>query len=185
MFSKDTLGRIPQTFVITRETSNCPLIPEMSRLGSRCRDLGVADPDRVLISYDYGRRLLVTAEHADAKNLRQEDIVEIVEYNPLKDIMMIIGPKDPCTDAPVQWMIQKARHDINITLQVNNPGLNDALPDTVPKVPDPLPTQTIEKAKVLLRALQKSPVIGTPTGILIIGVNAKVIEQLLKTHLPK
>ena len=184
MFSKDAFGRSPQTFVVSKEISNCPLIFDMSRLGSRCRELGVVDRDRVLLTYDYGKRLLVTAEHTDAKHLRQEDIVEIVDYNPLKDIMMVIGPKDPNTDAPVQWMIQKARHDINITLQVLNPALCDTLPSTVPRTTEPLPTTTIEKAKILLKALHTSPVIGIPSqGIMIIGVNAKAIEQLLATSL--
>jgi hypothetical protein len=183
MFNKHTLGH-PQTFVITRETSNCPLITDMTRLGARCTELGIPDHDQVILSYDYGRRLLVTAEHADAKTLHQEDVVEIADYNPLKDILMIIGPKNPTTEAPVQWMIQKARHDINITLQINNPQLCDTLPPTIPRAPDPLPTATIDKAKAILKTLHDSPIIRLPNiGVLIIGVNAKVIEDLIKTHI--
>ncbi len=185
MLPKNSLTRSPQILVITRETSHCPLITNMSRLGTRCTDLGIADADKVLISYDYGRRLLTTAQHADAKTLHQDDVVEIVDYNPLNDIMMIIGPQDPTPEAPVQWMIQKARHDINITLHITNPALNDTLPPTTPRITDPLPTSTIDKAKTLLKVLHQSPVIGTPTGPLFIGVNAATIEHLIQTRLPK
>jgi hypothetical protein len=183
MFNKHTLGH-PQTFVVTRETSNCPLITDMTRLGAHCTDLGIPEDTRILISYDYGRRLLTTAEFADAKTLHQEDVVEIVDYNPLKDILMIIGPKNPTPEAPVQWMIQKARHDINITLQINNPTLADTLPHTIPRAPDPLPTPTIDKAKAILKTLHQSPIITLPgTGALLIGVNAKAIENLITTHI--
>ena len=34
--------------------------------------------------------------------IRQEDAVDIAKYNPLKDIMMVIGPNDPCTDKKVR-----------------------------------------------------------------------------------
>lgn len=184
MFNTNTLGH-PQTLIISRELSNCPLLTEMTKIGARCRDLGVPDHDPVILSYDYGRRLLVTANHADAKTLKHEDIVEIIEYNPLKNILMIIGPKDPNPDAPIQWMIQKARTDINITLQINNPTLCQHLDPAIPRTPEDLPTSTIEKAKIFLKTLHQSPIIGIPQqGILMIGINAAAIENLLKKHLP-
>lgn len=174
----------PQTIVISRETSTCPLITAMTTLGTHCTTLGIPEQTQVILSYDYGRRLLITAQHADAKTLHHEDIVEIIDYNPLKDILMIIGPKNPTTDAPIHWMIQKARHDINITLQLQDPTLPDKLPATIPRTIDPLPTPTIDKAKAILKTLHESPIIGLPNiGILMIGVNANAIETLIKTHI--
>jgi len=184
MFPKDNLTRSPHLIVVSKEQSTCPLIADMTRLGARLHDLGIPDTTPAILSYDYGRRLLVTANHADAKTLHQEDIVEIVDYNPLKDIMLTIGPKDPNPDAPLQWMIQKARHDINITLHIQDPTLAQHLPATIPHITDPLPATTIDKAKTILKALRTSPVIAIDTqGILLIGVNAKTIEHLLSTTL--
>jgi len=186
MTPKHLLGQTTHIITVSKELSTCPLIPELTKLAAYCHDHGIPDTTPLLISYDYGRRLIITAQHADTNTLHQDDIVEIVDYNPLKDIMLTIGPKPPHTDTPLHWMIQKARHDINITLTIQDPTLINTLPPTIPRIPEPLPTTTIDKAKTILKTLHTSPVVGIPTqGILLIGVNTKTIETLLEPLLKK
>lgn len=45
-----------QTLFVSRETSNCPLISEMIKLGQRLEELGLADKETGIVSLDYGKR---------------------------------------------------------------------------------------------------------------------------------
>ena len=123
---------VMQTLFVSRETSNCPLISEMIKLGQRLEELGLADKETGIVSLDYGKRLLINAKNIDVKKMKQHDVVEIVDYDPLKNIMMVIGTKDPCLETPVHWIIQKARHDINALLQINSTTLFEKLKETLP-----------------------------------------------------
>jgi len=162
-----------QTFFISRETSNCPLISEMIKLGKRLEEIRLADKENGIVSLNYGKRLLINAKNIDVKQMKQHDVVEIVDYDPLKNIMMVIGIKDPCLEAPVHWIVQKARHDINAVLQINSTTLFEKLKGTLP---------TTEKE--ILKTLQTGKTILIKnTGILFVGINLQEIQDAILVYL--
>jgi hypothetical protein len=174
-----------QIMFVSRETSNCPLIAEMRKLGSHLEKLGVTDKETCIISLDYGKRLLINAKKADAKTLTPHDVVEIVDYDPVKNIMMVIGSKEPCVEAPVHWIVQKARHDINALLQINSIDISEKLTSTLPTTEKETPAGTLDRAKEILKTLRESKTIVIKNeGILFAGINIKEIEDSLIKHLP-
>ncbi|MBN1280415.1 MAG: hypothetical protein JXA00_02070 [Candidatus Thermoplasmatota archaeon] len=173
-----------QIVFVSREESNCPLIAEMVRLGHSLLDLGVAQSDPAVISLDYGKRLLITAKNVDAKTMSRQDVVEIVEYDPLKNIMMVIGSKDPCLEAPVHWMVQKARADINALLQVNSLPLVQKLQDTMPTTETGAPPTMLDQAKDILKTMRnRKSILLREKGLLCGGVNTTEIHTTLITLL--
>jgi len=173
-----------QTLFVSRETSNCPLISEMIKLGQRLEELGFADKETGIVSLDYGKRLLINAKNVDVKKMKQSDVVEIVDYDPLKSIMMVIGTKDPCLETPVHWIIQKARHDINALLQINSTTLFEKLKGTLPTTEKETQLATLDRAKEILKTLRNGKTILIKNeGILFAGINLKEIQDTLLNYL--
>jgi ribulose-5-phosphate 4-epimerase/fuculose-1-phosphate aldolase len=175
---------ILQIFFVSRETSNCPLISEMIKLGKRLEEVGLADNEAGIVSLDYGKRLLINAKNIDLKKMTQHDVVEIVDYDPLKNIMMVIGTKDPCLETPVHWIIQKARHDINALLQINSTTLFERLKGILPTTEKETQPITLDRAKEILKTLRAGKTILIKNeGILFVGINIKEIQDALLNYL--
>ena len=173
-----------QTLFVSRETSNCPLISEMIKLGQRLEDLGLADKETGILSLDYGKRLLINAKNVDVKKMTQHDVVEIVDYDPLKNIMMVIGTKDPCVETPVHWIIQKARYDINALLQINSTTLFEKLKETLPITEKETQPATLDRAKEILKTLRnRKTILIKNEGILCAGINIQEIQETLLKYL--
>ena len=173
-----------QTLFVSRETSNCPLISEMIKLGHSLQQLGIPDNETGVVSMDYGKRLLINAKNIDIKKMTQQDIVEIVDYDALKNVMMVIGPKDPAFETPVHWIIQKARHDINALLQINSPTLFERFQKTLPMTEKETQPSILERAKDILKTLRNGKTILLKNeGMIFVGFNIKEINDALHRHL--
>lgn len=173
-----------QTLFVSRETSNCPLISEMIKLGQNLQEQGLTDTETGIISLDYGKRLLINAKNIDIKKMIQQDVVEIVDYDVLKNIMMVIGPKDPHLETPVHWIIQKARHDVNALLQINSPALYERFQKTLPVTEKETQSDSLEQAKDILKTLRNGKTILLKNkGILFAGINIKEITVAMHTYL--
>lgn len=173
-----------QTLFISRELSTCPLLSEMITLGRTLKDLGLTETATSVISVDYGKRLLINAKYVDVKKMTQQDVVEIVDYDPLKNIMMVIGPKDPNTETPVHWIIQKARQDINALLQITSSELVNKLHGKLPITDHSTSSTSLERAKEILKTLRNGKtILIKDEGILFAGLNTKEILNALRTHL--
>jgi hypothetical protein len=173
-----------QTLFISREVSNCPLIAEMIKLGQRLEELGLTDKEIGIMSMDYGKRLLINAKNVDIKKMTQHDVVEIVDYEPLKNIMMVIGPKEPDMETSVHWIIQKARYDINAILQIKSKALFEKFQKTLPTTENETPPASLEQAKEILKTLRNGKIILIKNeGILFAGINMKEIRDALRTYL--
>jgi len=172
-----------QVLFVSRETSNSPLYSEMIKLGQTLEHLGLSESETGIASYDYGRRLVITAKNVDVKQMNQTDVVEIADYDPLKNIMLVIGIKEPCQEAPVHWIIQKARHDINILLQIQSPSLVERLQGILPRTEGTTLPGTLDRAKEFLRTLRKEKTILIQNeGVLFAGINIREIEKSLHTY---
>jgi hypothetical protein len=173
-----------QVLFVSKETSNTPLFGEIAKIGRTLENLGVPKNAPGIVSYDYGRRLVITAKNIDVKQMNQADIVEIADYDPLKNIMLVIGTKEPCQEAPVHWIIQKARHDINVLLELQSPSLPERLQGILPATQAVTIPGTLDRAKEFLRTLRTGKTILLQNeGILFAGINIKEIEASLSLYL--
>ena len=169
-----------QTFYVSRETSSCPLLVDIIDFGKKISSIKLFDHSIFTISVSYGKRMVISTKQDNIAVVQSEDIVEIVDYDPIKHVLLAIGKNEPSPDAPVHWMIHHARDDINAVVQIQN---NDILPRISMKLPttkSKLSGGVIDQAKMILQTLRKGKTIGLKNmGVLSVGVNLQEIEETL------
>jgi ribulose-5-phosphate 4-epimerase/fuculose-1-phosphate aldolase len=171
-----------QTFFVSREMSNCPLIVDMMRVCKKLDKLNLLGDGDGSISVAYGKRIILNGNDGNLKHMKQEDIVEIVDYDPIKNIVLALGIADPCSETPVHWLIQKARDDIHAVLLLSNKKIVKKLPQDVPATEHEAPSGTIDLAKEVLKALRQEKTIAIKNkGVLFAGFNLKEIEDSVVT----
>jgi hypothetical protein len=98
MLPQRALGLGPTTFFATRE--RCRL-PESLLLADAMRRLrGVP----CSVSLRAGGRFLLSSADAAAGNGTEEDVVEIADYDPVRNTVLAIGVKEPSPDVAVHWL---------------------------------------------------------------------------------
>jgi ribulose-5-phosphate 4-epimerase/fuculose-1-phosphate aldolase len=168
-----------QTIFVSKEHSTCPLISNIARFGKKLKDLEIFDHlTSFIFSVKYGKRMLINNNYTDFGKIKSEDFLEIVDYNPLKKILLAIGPGEIIIETPVHWMIHHARKDVNVIFQINNENLIEKIIKKYPITLQEQPPGTIELAKELLKTLRKgNTIIIKNKGILFIGNNLKGVES--------
>lgn len=179
--TRDNVPAIPfQTFFVSKELSNCPLTTDIIKFGKKVDEFGILKDGECNISLTFGKRLLINAKKENIENLKNQDIIEIVDYDPIKNIIIVIGKKFPTIETPVHWTIQKARHDVNATLQITSKNLYDHLINDLPTTEKKTPKGTIEQAKEILKTLRIGKnILMKNEGVLLVGFNLKEIEDSL------
>ncbi len=171
-----------QTFFLSQEVSNCPLLIEIIKLEKRIQEMLSEQEARWCISCAYGKRILITAENKNEKNITQEDIVEVVDYDPFKNIVLVIGRKKPCTEIPVHWIIQKARSDITFIVEIADKKLYQQIKTHYPSTERDIHTDSIDRAKDILKLLRDNKTVLIKNhGVFITGFNQSEIEKTLET----
>jgi ribulose-5-phosphate 4-epimerase/fuculose-1-phosphate aldolase len=173
-----------QTFYVSKEISNCPLIGEIVRIGKKFKDKGIIeDQTDTTISLSYGKRVLINANENNFKEIKQEDFLEIVDYDPLKRVILTMGPGEPRFETPVHWLIHHARDEVNAVIQINNLEIAKRFENKIPTTEKEYPIGSLEQAKEVLKNLRDSKkVIIKNLGILFVGDSIQEVEGLvLKT----
>ncbi len=110
-----------QTFFITHELSNNPLIQQVISWGKQYAELNPHKTLTGLLSAGYSRRTVCTREVLAIAALTREDIIEIVDFDAIKNVLLIIGKNTPIKNTAAHWMIHNARTDIGVILSLNLP----------------------------------------------------------------
>ena len=169
-----------QTFFVSREISNCPQIVELIGFCKKLDELKLLKDSKVSISMAYGRRMLINAIYTNFVDIKQDDIIEIVDYDPIKNVMLAIGKKEPCIETPVHWIVQKARNDVNAVVLFNNKKIFEKLYKNLPTTENEAPSGTIDLAKEVLKKLREGKnILIKNKGALFVGVNLKEIEDFV------
>jgi ribulose-5-phosphate 4-epimerase/fuculose-1-phosphate aldolase len=168
-----------QTIFVSRENSNCPFISNIARLGKKLKDLEYLDNlNSFIVSIKYGKRMLINNNYTDFDKIKREDFLEIVDYNPIKKILLVIGPGEIIIETPVHWLIHHARKDVNVIFQINNVGLIEKIIKKYPITKQEQPPGTIDQAKEILKTLRTgNTIIIKNKGILFAGNNLKGVES--------
>jgi ribulose-5-phosphate 4-epimerase/fuculose-1-phosphate aldolase len=174
-----------QTFYVSKEESNCPLISEIIRIGKKFKDLNLSEKiNDSVISLRYGKRVLLNSDGSNFAELMKEDILEIVDYDPIKRIVLTMGPKEPRIETPIHWLILHTRDEINVVIQINDENLVNKFGKMIPITENEYPSGTLEQAKEILKNLRDSKrVVIKNQGILFVGNSIKDVEEtILKTY---
>ena len=176
----NSLGNRPfQTFFVSRESSHNPLTSAMIKLGTTLASHDIVQESRCFFSCSYGKRLLTTAEGVPLHQLASSDIVEVVDYDPVKNVAVAIGKQLPHPELPVHWIMHQARREMNVLFEIHHPSLVSRIQSvtTLEQVP---PLGTIERAKEILRTLgDKKAILLNDEGAFLTGMKIDEIERFL------
>ena len=182
-------GNLPdfnfQTFYVSKEESNCPLISDIIKTSKKLRELdSLKEINQIIISLRYIKRMLINADKSNFEDLKQEDFLEIVDYDPLKKVILLIGPKEPRIETPIHWLIHNSRVEINAVIQINDKKLAEKLEKKLPSTENDYPIGTLDQAKEVLKILRNSKIVVIKNqGVLFVGNNIKQVEDLIIKNL--
>jgi ribulose-5-phosphate 4-epimerase/fuculose-1-phosphate aldolase len=168
-----------QSFYISNETCNCPLITEIIKANKKLRKIELLkDNIDISISIKYGRRVLINAKNIDLLHLSSEDFLEIVDYDPLKRVLLLIGPKEPLINTPIHWLIHHARDEVKAIIQIDKGQLTEKINKKYPITEKEYQKGTLEQAKEILLQLRNSKIVIIKNqGIIFVGDSMKNIED--------
>jgi ribulose-5-phosphate 4-epimerase/fuculose-1-phosphate aldolase len=170
-----------QTFYVSKEKSNCPLILEIIKTSQNLKELDFFKKmNQIIFSLRYIKRVLINADESDFKDIKKEDFLEIIDYDPLKKVILLMGPKEPRIETPIHWLIHYSRIEINAVIQINDEKLAKKLDKKFPRTEKDFPTGSLEQAKEILRNLRNSKIVVIKNqGVLFVGNNTKDAENLI------
>jgi len=168
-----------QTFYASKEETNCPLIVEMLRLFKKIEK---KEFSKIIISMKYGRRVLINSDGNKKKDLSRKDFLEIVDYDPVKNNLLIIGIKKPLIESPLHYMIHHARKEVNIVVQIKNKKLAEKLNKKSYQVKTKTSFITLEYIKQVLRGLrEKTVVVINDEDVLFTSDSVeKILDNIIK-----
>ena len=184
MLDNNIIKQSFQTFYVSKEESNCPLISEIVRIGKKLKEFEIVENiDKTIMSLSYGKRILINANNTKFGDIKQKDILEIVDYDPVKKVLLIMGPKEPYIDTSIHWLIHHARNEVNAIIQLYDIK-TEKLVNTIPITEKEYPIGSLEQAKEILKCLRNSKIVIIKNqGMMFVGCNVKEVEDLLLKNL--
>jgi ribulose-5-phosphate 4-epimerase/fuculose-1-phosphate aldolase len=169
-----------QTYYVSKEESNCPLISDILRVCKNFETNKLLENTTGAISIGYGKRVVMNGSNVNLAKLKREEILEIVDYDPIKKVVLSMGPTEPLSDTPIHCLILRARDDVNAIIQVKNDELFKNLPSTEKEYPP----GSLELAKEILKILRISKAVMIKNeGALFVGTSLKEAEDLVLKHM--
>jgi hypothetical protein len=173
-----------QTYYVSKEESNCPFISDIIGIGKNFDNLTLFDNiGLTTISIRYAKRILINSRGSNITKLQKEDFLEIVDYNPIKNIILAIGPKEPKVETPLHWLIHHAKNEVNAIIQIKNAKLIKEFENKFPTTDKEYQSGGINQAKSVLEILRESNIaIIKNQGLIFVGNSSNEVEKLvLKT----
>ena len=162
-----------RTFYVSKEKSNCPLIANALRVEKKLSEHNLND---IVTSQRYGKRILINS-FKDKKGEIKDNFLEIVDYDPIKKVVLAMGPKEPRIETPLHWMIHHARSEVNTVVQINDKDLSEKLKKT-PKTEKDYSVVTLEQIKEVMKHLKESKkVILKNQGVIFVGNDINEVEK--------
>ena len=153
-----------QTFFISQEFSTGPIINNILEETKKIAELTYGDNTQGMISIGFGKRTIATAEPTPFKTIQPEHLIEVVDYDATKQILLVMGKKEPIKDVAVHWIIHHAKNEIGIIVYLKDTEENEQL----------------DRSKTILKALQKQNTLYLEgEGIFLTGRTISEVQQQL------
>jgi hypothetical protein len=170
-----------QVFYVSKEETSCPLIIEIIKIARNLKEKEVLNDDNsATISMKYGKRILITSNVKDFTNIQRKEMIEVVDYNPLSNNILLIGQADPKIETPLHWMIHQARNEVNLVVQVNDKKFVKSIKDKDMVSTEKVPMHGIEFIKQSLKQLRnKSKILIKDIGVIYVGKKINDVTSLI------
>ena len=166
-----------QTVYVSKEESNCPLIIKAIEIG-KFFEKNEFNYDDVTLSIKYGKRILINSIDTKIKELKTEDFLEIVDYDPFKKVILLIGSKNPKIDTSIHWLIHHARNETNVVLQINDKNLLEKI--KLESTKGNFLQGSLEQAKEILGKLRDNKkIIIKDQGILFVSKDTSELKEMI------
>jgi hypothetical protein len=168
-----------QIFFASHELPSNPLVNEIIKAGKTIAEKTDGDQTQGIISLGFGKRIIATAHSTNFSSIEQDHLIEIVDYDAYKQILLIMGKKEPIPAIAINWMLHHAKQEIRAIVLIENIkkitlNTNIQTIDTQPQSP------ILNQVKTLLNALQKETILQLDNqGILITGRTISDIQHQL------
>ena len=168
-----------QIFFASHELPSNPLVNEIIKAGKTIAEKTDGDQTQGIISLGFGKRIIATADTTNFSSIEQEHLIEIVDYDAYKKILLIMGKKEPIPAIAINWMLHHAKQEIGAIVLIENIK-KTTLNKNIQTI-DTQPHSTIlNQVKTLLNALQKNSILQLENqGILITGRTISDIQHQL------
>lgn len=177
---KNNINQKFQIFYISKELTNCPLIIKIIKISKKLKDKGIIKKDNdAVFSLGFGKRIIINGLVKDFSDIKRNELLEVVDFDPIKNNLLLIGPAEPKTETSLHWMIHHARDDINFIAQIKNIDLIKELKDI--EVTDKYPIGSLDNTKEVLKALRTNKkIIIKNNGLLAVGRNTEDVEKQIQ-----
>lgn len=166
-----------QSVKLSNELSNFFLIPDMIKFIKNISEkINLEKYEDLIISVKYGKRIVINNTNSKLKNISPDDFIEIVDYNPLKKIFLTIGPNKPDFNMSIHWIIQNARRDKNVLIQL----VKTSYSDIESNIQKQIKNNSIEISKDILLKFRESNIVHkNDLDIFILGDNLKEMNLII------
>ena len=180
--NKEKIDSLPiQVFYTSKEETNCPLVTDIIRIGKKLSEKNLIDSKiQATISLKYGKRILINGLVQDYKKIKREELLEIADYDPVKNNLLVIGKTDPKVETALHFMIHHARKETKIIVQIDDKESLDKRKQLIPVIEKKFPINSIDFIKQVLRELRENKIVGMKErGILFISESIKETENMI------
>ncbi|MCD6147612.1 MAG: class II aldolase/adducin family protein [Thermoplasmata archaeon] len=108
-----------ETFFLGREKIKNPFVEKMISASKKIGDKGAGS-----ISMRYGSRIIITSKNASLSSLTENDFVEVVDYDAVRNIALVIGMSEPSSASALHWFIYR-REGINAIISVFDKDISE------------------------------------------------------------
>ena len=167
-----------QSIKLSNEISNFNLIPNIIKIiGELNNKLNFESNEDIIISIKYGKRIVINCTNSNLKKMNANDFIEIVDYNPIKKVLLHLGPNQPDFNMTIHWIIQNARRDENVLIQLISNSLISKLNNNNEKQ---IKNDSIEISKdILIKFRNSNLAIIKNYGIFIAANNLNEINSII------
>jgi len=170
-----------QSIKISNETSNFKIIPDLIQLIQNIyKKYNFSKDDDIIISVKYGKRIVINCKKLNIKLMKQDDFIEIIDFNPIKKLFLFIGKHNPDFNMTIHWIIQNARREINILVQLKSEIIKNLFNNKKYCENEKNTENPIDISKEILYKLRQNNIVyNKKFGVFIIGNNLNEIENIL------
>lgn len=171
-----------QVFYTSKEETNCPLMIDLVRISKKLKERGILKEEKqATISFSYGKRVLINSLVQDYSQIKRSELLEIVDYDPIKNNLLVMGLAEPLIETSIHYMIHHARKEVKVVLQINEEEMFEKMKNNISILKNDYPINSIEFIKDVLKYLKDTKIIGLKEDrVLFVGKDIKEIEKLIK-----
>jgi hypothetical protein len=168
------------THSVSKEQSNCPLIPMLIEICQIAKEELNCPDSLFLPSIVFGKRVVMPASFTKVEKLHRDDVVELIDYNPVSNTLLHLGPNVPSNDVGVHWLVAHAKKEIQVMIEIKNTSYKIEMKQRLLQVTINEKESDLEKAKKWLKTLQKTDVFLCNDHLIITAPSIKSIKQTIK-----